>query len=176
LRGACAVSLVSSRPGGVGAPPGDTTIPRQELANVDRRVLRRSRRSPWNGQIPETGRRKLTHDPRRARPDAVNLLPMFEQRLDTGPQGNRRDGAPEGAPAPYGRSSPDRTFRRWARPRGGPLGAPVSCTSVFGRSIPLAFLSGDRSRRSPRATTSGRRSVDWPASFRGATKSRARNP
>ena len=29
-------SLVSSRPGGVGAPPGDTTIPRQELANVDR--------------------------------------------------------------------------------------------------------------------------------------------
>jgi hypothetical protein len=36
LRGACAVSLVSSRPGGVGAPPGDTTIPRQELANVGR--------------------------------------------------------------------------------------------------------------------------------------------
>src|SRR5437016_2135215 len=35
------VSLASSHPGGVGAPPGDTTIPRQELA--DRRKCRKAR-------------------------------------------------------------------------------------------------------------------------------------
>src|SRR5262245_36844076 len=75
LRGACAVSLVSSRPGGVGAPPGDTMIPRQELANVDRWVLRRTDARPGMGRYRSPAARKLTHDPRRARPDAVNLPP-----------------------------------------------------------------------------------------------------
>src|ERR1041384_1143119 len=44
--------------------------------------------------------RKLTHDPRKARPDAVNLPPDVRAKLHAGPQGKRRDGAPEGAPAP----------------------------------------------------------------------------
>jgi len=32
-----ACSTQSAHPGGVGAPPGDTTVPRQELADVDAR-------------------------------------------------------------------------------------------------------------------------------------------
>src|SRR5205085_9763145 len=42
-------SLVSSRPGGVGAPPGDTTIPCQELADVDVRSFAVADARLWNG-------------------------------------------------------------------------------------------------------------------------------
>src|ERR1051325_8662636 len=44
--------------------------------------------------------RKLPHHPRQARPDAVNLLPDVRATTQHGTQGKRRDGAPEGAPAP----------------------------------------------------------------------------
>src|ERR1044072_705719 len=60
LRGACAESLVSSRPGSVGAPPGDTTIPRQELANVGRAVLRRTDARPGMGRYRSPAARELT--------------------------------------------------------------------------------------------------------------------
>ena len=98
------VGLVSRRPGGVGAPPGDTTIPRQELADVDVRSLAAADARLWNGAdtvARSHARLKARSNPhcRNARPDAVNLLPHVD-RIDTGPQGNRRDGAPEGAPAP----------------------------------------------------------------------------
>ena len=43
------VGLVSRRPGGVGAPPGDTTVPRQELADVDVRSFAVADARPWNG-------------------------------------------------------------------------------------------------------------------------------
>src|SRR5437763_16374921 len=84
LRGACAVSLVSSRPGGVGAPPGDTTIPRQELADVDVRSFR----PVWKLALEwaDTVRASVeeqTHDPRQARPDAVNLLPDWPPDVAT---------------------------------------------------------------------------------------------
>ncbi|MEA2873776.1 MAG: hypothetical protein QOH67_3752 [Hyphomicrobiales bacterium] len=74
-------------------------------------------------------------------------------------QGKRRDGAPEGAPAPVWAGCLRPNFRRQARPRGGPPGASVNRASAVQRSIPLTFLGGDEPRRSPRATTSGRRSV-----------------
>ena len=140
--------LVSRHPGGVGAPPGDTTIPRQELANVDPRVLRRSRRSPWNGQKPETGVKEA--NPRSATSAARRREPAPAcRRIDTGPQGNRRDGAPEGAPAPSWAGYLRPNFRRSARPRGGPPGASVKRTSAVQRSIPLTFLKGTTDKAQP---------------------------
>ena len=41
--------LVSRHPGGVGAPPGDTTVSRQELADVDVRSFAGADARPWNG-------------------------------------------------------------------------------------------------------------------------------
>jgi len=44
-----AVLTHSTHPGGVGAPPGDTTIPRQELADVDLRSFAVADARLWNG-------------------------------------------------------------------------------------------------------------------------------
>jgi hypothetical protein len=46
--------------GGVGAPPGDTTVPRQELADGDVRSLAAADARLWNGA--ETGARSPTGD------------------------------------------------------------------------------------------------------------------
>ena len=141
-------SLVSSRPGGVGAPPGDTTIPRQELADVDVRSFAVADARLWNGA--DTGARsqrlkaRSNPHPRNARPDAVNLLPHADRESARDHQGNRRDGAPEGAPAPVmGRSSPAE-FPEMGSTARRATGAPVKRTSAFGRSIPLAFSRGRR--------------------------------
>jgi hypothetical protein len=63
--------------------------------------------------------RKLTHDPRRARPDAVNLPRMSEQSLRHGISGQtpRWSAGRRAGPVMAGHLRP---FRRWALPRGGP--------------------------------------------------------
>jgi len=48
-------SLVSSRPGGVGAPPGDTTILCQELADGSVRSFAVRTLASGTGQIPGHG-------------------------------------------------------------------------------------------------------------------------
>jgi hypothetical protein len=70
-----AVLTHSAHPGGVGAPPGDTTIPCQELADVDVRSFAAADARLWNGA--DTGARSLRRlkarsnlHPRNARPDA----------------------------------------------------------------------------------------------------------
>ena len=143
LRGACAVSLVSSRPGGVGAPPGDTTIPRQELANVGRGALAGKDARPGMGRNRKAGPKEAT--PPSATSAARRREPasrLCEQSLHTGHQGKRRDGAPEGAPAPLwpvisGRSG-DGPYRE-----AGHGCARTTRTSVSLRSISPHFFRGD---------------------------------
>ena len=156
------VGLVSRRPGGVGAPPGDTTVPRQELADVDVRSFAAADARLWNGA--DTGARsfkglKARNNPhsRNARPDADDL----DQSTTTSSasiQGKRRDGAPEGAPAPVIGPVISGRFRRWARPRGGPS-VRLFAHQRLRALHPPRFSERDRTRRSPRAVISGRRSV-----------------
>ena len=143
LRGACAVSLVSSRPGGVGAPPGDTTIPRQELAHVGRGVLRRTDARPGMGRYRSPAEKEAT--PRSAKSAARQ--PMTRLRLSDGQstrrtREDRRDGASEGAAClPRHVYSPKMLRRPALR-------------------LPSRLLGGEKEiRRGPRATTSGRRAV-----------------
>src|ERR1041384_3494144 len=84
--------------------------------------------------------RKLTHDPRKARPDAVNLPPDVRAKLHAGPQGKRRDGAPEGAPAPGWAGHLRAGLSGDGLDREASHGCTRPCTSVFGRSIPLDSL------------------------------------
>src|ERR1041384_291375 len=72
--------------------------------------------------------RKLTHDPRKARPDAVNLPPAVRATPPPrGTAGQAPRGSAGGRAGPrMGRSSPGRTFRRWARPRGEPWVCPTA--------------------------------------------------
>ena len=178
--------LVSRHPGGVGAPPGDTTIPRQELANVDPRVLRRSRRSPWNGQKPETGVKEA--NPRSATSAARRREPAPACRPDRHgtPGQSPRWSAGRRAGPRHGPVISGRYFRRSALPRGGPPGASVKRTSAVQRSIPLTFLKGTTDKAQP-ARRYKRAAERWLRSFRGATNSaltrvcdarwsRARNP
>src|ERR1051325_8802910 len=105
---------------------------------------------------------KLPHHPRNARPDAVNLPRMSEQSLHTGVQGKRRDGAPEGAPAPLWPviSGPDLPemgpIARRATGAPGPRAPASPCAPS-----PLGSFEDDEKGQGagPRATTSGRRSV-----------------
>src|ERR1051325_10817520 len=108
-------------------------------------------------------RRKLTRDPRKARPDAANL-PRSPSTSRHGTQGKRRDGAPEGAPAPLRPviSGPDFAGDGPYRETGHGC-ARTTRTSVSLRSI-SPHLSGTMQRErgaGPRATKSGRRSVGY---------------
>ena len=161
LRGACAGASSAPARAVSGLRPGTLRSPARSWLTWILGSFAGADARPGMGRNRRPASRKLTHDPRRARPDAVNLLSHVSLGAHTGLQGNRRDGAPEGAPAPYGRSSPDRTFRRWARPRGGPLGAPVSCTSVFGRSISPHSFPGRSEQGAARAPLTKRAAERW---------------
>ena len=50
--------FAAMHPGGVGAPPGDTTVPRQELADVDVWSFAAADARLWNGA--DTGARSQT--------------------------------------------------------------------------------------------------------------------
>ena len=114
LRDVWAVSLVSSRPDGVGAPPGDTTIPCQELADVDVRSFRPAwtLALEWADTVGASVKAK-THDPRQARPDAVNLLPTVRAKARRGSSGQSprwsagRRAGPRHGPVVSGRTSGD---------------------------------------------------------------------
>src|SRR5438477_4647369 len=99
--------LVTPASGGVGAPPGDTTIPRQELADVDVRSFAVADARLWNGAdtVARSPRRLKARNTRTFAKCAARrrepASPLSTGRR--GHQGKRRDGAPEGAPAPYGR-------------------------------------------------------------------------
>ena len=146
LRGACAVSLVSSRPGGVGAPPGDTTIPRQELADVDVRSFRPvwTLALEWADTV-RASVKEQTHDPRQARPDAVNLLPDCQTDVSTrGTAGQTpRWSAGRRAGLRYGPVIPEKGIGPTARRANGC--ARLSASASSGAPSPLAY-SGVRKK------------------------------
>src|ERR1043165_8914434 len=92
--------------------------------------------------------RKLTHDPRRARPDAVNLPRMSEQRLRHGTSGQtpRWSAGRRAGPVMAGHLWPglagDGPYRE-----AGHGCARTTRTSVSLRSIPLGFPVGDEKGR-----------------------------
>ena len=115
--------FAAAHSGCVGAPPGDTTVPCQELADGGGHTWRRRPK---------------------ARPGAAVKTPRWSA--------GRRAG-----PVMAGHLRPN--FRRWTRSRDGSPGASVNRASAVQRSIPLTFLGTTDPRRSPRAGSSGRRSV-----------------
>ena len=140
-----AVLTHSTHPGGVGAPPRDTTIPCQELADVDVCPSPLRTLASGMGQIPGPGlqgdqKQGTTGHPRNARPDAGDAALNCRQdrsrpELAENAAMERRKAQPAAEMAGHPkRDGPARKTGHRVRP----FRAPASS----GAPSPLAFLPG----------------------------------
>ena len=149
----------STRSGCVGAPPGGTTASCREPADGGR-----TGPESHGGRVPDkgtTGARpegKPDH-PRKARPDAAVKTPRWSAGRRAGPVWPVISG---------------RTFRRWARPRGGPPGAASSAPASSGAPSPLAFFLRARPKQARPARHHKRAAERWLARLEDRKDNRCR--
>src|ERR1051325_3373862 len=121
LRGACGLGARPPRSRAAsGLRPGTLRPPARSWLTLVVGSFAGHDARPGMGRYRSPALRELTHDPRKARPDAVNLPRMSEQRLDTGLRANAAMERRKARRPRYGRSSLARTCRRWALSRDGP--------------------------------------------------------
>jgi len=131
--------------------------------------LRRTDARPGMGRYRSPAARELTHDPRKARPDAVNLPRMSAQSAARDFRANAAMERRKARRPRYGRSSLARTCRRWAPSRDGPRVRPDYAHQRLPALHPPRFFGGDeKGRRRQPARHSTRAAQRWLAqSFRG---------
>jgi hypothetical protein len=156
-------SLVSFRPGGVGTPPGDTTIPCQELADVDVWSFAAADARLWNGA--DTGARSPRRLKARSNRTSAKCAARRRRCSSQLPTSRFRPELAENAAMERRKARPATVIGR-SSPNGmDPLARRVTGCARFAHQrlralhLPSLFSSGrKRRRRRPRATTSGRRS------------------
>src|SRR4051794_26016228 len=140
--------LVTPASGGVGAPPGGTMAFRQELADVDVRSFAVADARLWNGadtvaRSPRRLKARSNPHPRNARPDAVNLPPAVRAKPPHGTSGKTPRWSAGRRAGPVWPVISGRTFRRSARPRGGPRARPTIAPAPSSAPSPSLLFEGE---------------------------------